>query len=342
MTNRKSPGFTLIELLVVIAIIAVLIALLLPAVQQAREAARRIQCKNNLKQIGLALHNYHDIHSRFPIGTRGMEVTAVGNSMAGVTFWPALLPQLEQTAVYNQLNFSGPWVSIPYGDAGYAGGNQTNGPLLNGLKFSFMFCPSNPQTNMSRPIGLATNGIAIADYAGMAGTVGNFGNYVDSRTIPDAFPVFGQINLAGFFARNSSLAMRDMIDGTTNIIALGEQSDYCVDSNGKRLDGRASGGNSTLGFFTGSSGITNSSPLQFQRGLTSVVYPVGTKKFAQPDGAINGMYNGGDNTPIQSIHTGGANVLLADGGVRFLSDNVDFTTFKSLAVRDDGQVVGDW
>ncbi|WP_010583185.1 DUF1559 domain-containing protein [Schlesneria paludicola] len=340
MRLLKRVGFTLIELLVVIAIIAVLIALLLPAVQQAREAARRTQCKNNLKQIGLALHNYHDVANRFPIGTRGMEVSSYGNSIAGVSFWPGLFPYLDQANVFNQLDFTGPFVSYPYGNIAVPGGHTNNATLLNGKLFGFMACPSSPQSRLSTPWGVLSQGIANADYAGMAGAIGDFGTYRDTRSSPDAFSFFGQYNSAGFFVRNHATSFRDLTDGTSNVVALGEQSDFCVDSTGKRFNCR-SGGNNYDGFFVGSIGqeITGG---QSQRGLTSALYPLGMKVFAVPEGQITGVMFPGSNMPIQSVHTGGAHVLLADGSVRFLSSSLNFDTFKGLAVRDDGQVLGEF
>jgi len=333
-------GFTLIELLVVIAIIAILIALLLPAVQQAREAARRTQCKNNLKQIGLALHNYHDVFQTFPIGARG---TAEG--LYGTNFWAGLFPYVDQAPMFNLLNFNGPSTSYPYGPAGFCGGPcvaaSTNGTNLSGVRFVFMNCPSNPQANMVAPFGNAAGGIAIADYAGIAGTVGNFGTFVDSRSYGDANgATYGSINLGGFFKQNGITRIRDMTDGTTNVIAIGEQSDYCVDSTGARFDCRAGGGNHNLGFFMGPGGMSNTTPDR-QFGLTSINVPVGTKRFSVAS-PVPGVYNGGDNTPVQSIHVGGAHVLLADGSTRFISDNVNFDTFRGLTVRDDGLTLGEW
>ena len=104
---KKKKGFTLIELLVVIAIIAILIALLLPAVQQAREAARRTQCKNNLKQVGLALHNYHDVALSFPIGSNASNTNSNGDGHWGVSWWARILPYADQAPLYNTLQFEG-------------------------------------------------------------------------------------------------------------------------------------------------------------------------------------------------------------------------------------------
>src|SRR5579872_3097234 len=136
--SRKKSGFTLIELLVVIAIIAVLIALLLPAVQQAREAARRTQCRNNLKQIGLAFHNYHDAANAWPSGTQVTYIygSANASTVVGMRGWgTTLLPMLDQTNVYNLYNFN-----IPY----YAPANQT----ATQTYIAAFKCPSSPGANV--------------------------------------------------------------------------------------------------------------------------------------------------------------------------------------------------
>lgn len=327
MKSRK--GFTLIELLVVIAIIAVLIALLLPAVQQAREAARRTQCKNNLKQLGLALHNYHDVHLTFPIGSSGMNAPGF---VFGPTFWVGILPYVDQAPLFNRLVFNGAQFSYPYNDAASSG---INSAAVNGITFPFMACPSNPQSR------IATGAQhCIADYAGMAGAVGNFGGFTNSSDIGNPYgPTYGTTNGRGFFVSQGVTRIRDMTDGTSNTIAIGEQSDFCVDlSTNARYDCRTGGGGINFGFLMGSVGVNRGG--ERQNGLTSVVYSVGTKRFTGGQGA--GTFNGGDNTPIQSSHVGGAQVLLGDGTVRFISDNVNFDTFKSLSIRDDGLTVGEW
>src|SRR5947207_281778 len=130
--SLRRLGFTLIELLVVIAIIAVLVALLLPAVQQAREAARRSQCKNNLKQIGLALHNYLDAYTKFPIGSANTQPGGWGSPL-----WVAILPYIDEAPRYNKWDFN-------TAQTGWIDGNANNGALVNGKKMGKWFCPSSP------------------------------------------------------------------------------------------------------------------------------------------------------------------------------------------------------
>ena len=154
--RRRFAAFTLIELLVVIAIIAVLIALLLPAVQQAREAARRTQCKNNLKQLGLAIHNYHDVHARFPLNRTYRSDIWAGNTNTtnqpfGSVGWLVMcLPYIDQAAAYNSINWndrSGPGFGVIGGTQPISAGGPTNVQIAMKI-LPGLLCPSNPQSNV--------------------------------------------------------------------------------------------------------------------------------------------------------------------------------------------------
>jgi prepilin-type N-terminal cleavage/methylation domain-containing protein len=202
--NRKSharAGFTLIELLVVIAIIAILIALLLPAVQQAREAARRSQCKNNLKQIGLALHNYHDTANQFPPGQiRGFNGTnELGNAFSWGTM---ILPYLDQAPMYNRLNFS---IGIA------EGANKTFVESLSGIPA--VLCPSDSE----RPKLRGANTLVRAPATSYFGTSGAFNTWSDSTNARLS---------GGFFTIDPAppSTMATISDGTSNTIAVGEQT----------------------------------------------------------------------------------------------------------------------
>ena len=332
MQTRR--GFTLIELLVVIAIIAVLIALLLPAVQQAREAARRTQCKNNLKQMGLALHNYHDVHSTFPIGSN-----ATGTNEWGQSFWVGLLPFLDQAPLFNAWTSNGQYT----GYLDHASSSASNGALVSGKGFPAINCPSDPQKSLTRVQVKVPGGAAISSYVGVAGAVGNFGTYTDSQSTANPTTCAGNVacgpvNTAGFFICLKVTRMRDLTDGTTNVIAIGEQSDYLFDTVANtRFEGRSGGGESGLGYTMGSSGTTPGAERQFS--LTSVNFPIGQKNFPNKAGVPG---NGSSNLPIQSAHVGGAQVLLGDGSVRFLSANMNYDTLRALCVRDDGQTLGEF
>lgn len=291
---RRCRGFTLIELLVVIAIIAVLIALLLPAVQQAREAARRSTCKNNLKQLGLALHNYHDTHSVFPPGQiRGRQPAAPNNEMGNAASWGAMiLPYIDQAPLYDQLDFS---IGI------FEGTNKT---LILGLSpIALVLCPSDADRPGTRNVHAAANPnyMDSAPATSYAGTTGAFRTWSDSANSKYA---------GGFFTidpgRPSSIAT--ITDGTSNTIAVGERS-YKVWTGGLWL------------------GVQHN---------TQTIAAPGTDTACCQDWflAIGGYYPitnqffTGIHAPawrFGSQHTGGAQFLMADGSVRFISENIQHT-----------------
>ena len=203
--SRLKRGFTLIELLVVIAIIAVLIALLLPAVQQAREAARRTQCKNNLKQIGLALHNYHDIALSLPPGWIG--VTAGQPDIFGVNGWgwaSKLLPQIDQAPLYNQINFNVKMESPP------------NTTFRTTHLPAFRCASDNSAGNVftiQTTAGTNLVDLAVSNYVGVFGT-----SDIDKCTTTPNIVCAGE----GAFFQNSSIQIRDFTDGLSNTIIAGE------------------------------------------------------------------------------------------------------------------------
>ncbi len=208
-SSRGTPkGFTLIELLVVIAIIAILIALLLPAVQQAREAARRTQCRNNLKQIGLAAHNYHDTYGMLPAGWIGVELTTGLDFTEGSNGWgwaSKLLPQLDQNNVYNQINFLQP-VEDPVNMA----------PRTQVL--SVFRCPSNAFHELTWTITDGTNPLAelaLSNYPACFGT----GEIHACEGNPAPFKCSGD----GMFYHNSSLRFSNVTDGLSNTLMMGER-----------------------------------------------------------------------------------------------------------------------
>ena len=335
-THRGSGrrGFTLIELLVVIAIIAILIALLLPAVQQAREAARRTQCTNNMKQIGLALHNYHDAFNTFPFGTRGGRTWTQVGIKDGTNWRVALLPYLDQGPVYQNLDFSGSFGAGTSDAVAYMGGNE----VLKGLVVQVYLCPSStlemfPQSYVNNTGGNGTfnnqgRGLGI-QYVGIQGAAPQFtwsqSGYRDCG--------HGWSCDQGMMTVNETKGIRDAIDGASNTIVIAEQS------------GLTQGHNRTSNYYGGWSGarqlgmtISSTTCSDFwQTGTTCIRHP--------PNSNIGDAGNGHpyrNNTVINSFHTGGVFVLLGDGSVRFLSENVDFQTLKKLAIRNDGQVIGEF
>lgn len=322
--RSKTRGFTLIELLVVIAIIAVLIALLLPAVQQAREAARRTQCRNNLKQLGLALHNYHDNYGVFPFG---MTDTVWGNAEIlgdGWAWSTAILPMLDQANTYNQFNFSSnPYSCNPCGATTLAG-NQA----VIAHPIGLFTCPSDagkPVVTSNNPgsaaTGKGTNAIATSSYMGCAGPfdgapcVQNPAN--TTIPIPDARNI-------GLFRINSSVGIRDVTDGTSNVIAVGE-----------------------VRWIPNGVDVTNSTYGSSRQFIYGNVTTGGGPKCDNNGPANNGMHlhcrytreklnvpllaaNNPDRS-FHSLHTGGGHFLLVDGSVRFVSDSINHTNTNYVA-----------
>ena len=290
----KRRGFTLIELLVVIAIIAILIALLLPAVQQAREAARRSTCKNSLKQLGLALHNYHDTNNGYPMGA--MAPFNAGSTTArneGNSWLVAILPQIEQTAMYNQFTFGTAW-------------NTTANRPLAKIPVNVYLCPSGTKTAAD---DTATD--FTTHYYGVMGPTGTNPQtgvaYKETTTVN----THGGQSQEGLFFCNVSHKVRDILDGTSNTMVVGENS--WTDRNGNATRYRA----------------------WTRGGLPSGDLMAGTKNVAQQ---INADYTSLFNDmSYGSNHTGGAQFLMGDGAVRFLSENIDYNILLSTASIAGGE-----
>ncbi|MBD3673998.1 MAG: DUF1559 domain-containing protein [Planctomycetaceae bacterium] len=354
-THRRQRGFTLIELLVVIAIIAVLVALLLPAVQQAREAARRSACKNNLKQIGLALHNYHDNYNGFPIGVTASWTNPGRGGGWGTTWWARILPYIDQAPLYNQLSFEGThhgWVhtASPEGAA--------NGDAARGSVIPVMICPSSP---LDKLISAGNRGpITSPHYVGVGGAANGDGftngaNHPQgNRTGCCGSSTGGRIAFGGMLVPSSAYGIEKITDGSTNHIMVGEASHFALDVNDSPVSiqgahGWLMGTSHHWGFGTGRA---NYNTRMFN--LTFINYPINYVRNwkSQPQRLPNdqsNILNGngvgsnfGANNGIYSPHTGGAQVVLGDGSVRFISENIDMQTFRRLCTRDDGQPVGDF
>lgn len=331
-------GFTLIELLVVIAIIAVLIALLLPAVQQAREAARRIQCRNNLKQLGLAVHSYHDANGRMPIGVR------TSNVGWGVSWMAGILPFIDQANVFNQLTFSGD-------DCGYTlqgTGNSINGPIVNGVTIATYLCPSSSlDTRHDTGGGFKQT---LPQYVGVAGAANgngfvNGGNHTEApccdccgdasyNLYPNGYNNPGKWARGGSLVDMDSFSFASITDGTSSTIVAGEQSDW-----GRGIDGTRTLFNASHGWLMGADSRGN--PTR-KFNLTVINYPPNTKSVnAVVNGAtVAGVGNNlGPNNGLLSAHTGGVFVVMGDGSVKFISDNIDMLTLRRQCTRDDGSPI---
>ncbi|MEP3479130.1 MAG: DUF1559 domain-containing protein [Fuerstiella sp.] len=303
VSKTRSRGFTLIELLVVIAIIAILVSLLLPAVQQAREAARRTQCKNNLKQLGLALHNYHDVHRTFPSGWIAVDGNqqSAHEGQSGAGWGTMILPQMEQGNLYSQFDSN---LSIT---------DPVNIVFVTTVIPAFQ-CPSDPKPDSWQITeeGDDTNVLATlptANYVGVFGPEELDGCENAAGTAPVS--AAGQCLGDGFFYHNSSVKLRDVTDGTTNTFMIGE----------RKTD-------ETLGWFTTWPGVVAEGEEAFQRVLGSADHVPNSPAAHFDD--------------MSSNHVGGAQFCLGDGSVRFVSENIDDGLYKSLSTIQNGEVTGEF
>ena len=341
----RHRGFTLIELLVVIAIIAILIALLLPAVQQAREAARRTQCKNNLKQLGLAMHNYLDVFGSFPPGAVHSSVPRSGTAPTsfGPSFYGMLLPYVEQAALYQSLIWVGRSPGYVNESAGSAGAR--NHPIvMRAGPMAFIRCPSSAGP-ISDP-SFANGRDPFAHYAGISGAVDML-TYNETRLFNDG--VLGIISGGGMMLPNRGVKMRDCTDGTSNTMLLGEMSGKLERLVPGTYSWVAPSG-TVHGWLMGTrvagvppnldpGGTSGNDQRCFN--LVSIRYSPNQVPFANQ--LFPGMgSNQGANNPLSSLHTGGVQILLTDGSVRFISQNMDLETLKQLSTRDDGRVMGEF
>ena len=328
MKVRK--GFTLIELLVVIAIIAILIALLLPAVQQAREAARRTQCRNNLKQLGLALHNYHDVHLSFPHGGHRFQ----NGTDTSPSWFVSILPMVDQAAAYNQLTFEGT-------DFGGERGIDHNWQTLSQLRVPGLLCPSStlPETTTrdisSRPTKTAypaapdSYTVQTSSYVGISGRQGTGQHWTGYGGMGSG----GMLVPAG---RTTPIRFRDVTDGSSNTMMVAEQSGWYDNGSGGLSDARSSRGWGGA-WASDVSGWTNG-PTAYYANVVSLRYQINVSGL--PWWAV---VEGAPNTPLTGAHEGGMQTLLGDGSVRFVSENVDFNgILMNLVQKADGNVLGEF
>ena len=337
---KPRSGFTLIELLVVIAIIAILVALLLPAVQQAREAARRSSCKNNLKQIGLALHNYHDTHSVFPPGYVQQYFDPFGGSpLPSHWAWQAyILSQVEEAGLSDRLNIEN--VTLPT-----AISNDLN--TLSQTIDTFR-CPSDSAPNSNSRSTLNDDSYAPQSLA-TSNYVANNGSHGTTTLIFQ--PTSTTSN--GMFCRNSKVKMRDITDGTSNTIMVGERSWELNNPGGSKRqcdagvvfgvgdDSFGASGETRAGFAIGTVSLNSRG-----QGLVAGVDP-STQVFGGSGDATDSDHC---SFGFSSPHQGGVQFLLGDGAVRFISENIshvpnavhDNVVFENLLSRNDGNVVGEF
>ena len=344
-------GFTLIELLVVIAIIAVLVGLLLPAVQKVREAANRMKCSNNLKQFGLACHNYHDVHLLFPQGGRFMYIQGDfettwnmdWNSDKG-SWLVYTLPYMEQDNLYKQLPDLN-YYNITAFNNGNSGSDPGNNSILGAVtlgilpkKLPYMRCPSDDY-NIDSP--WLSNYMASTGSQCLSSPCGYypFNNYCDPSNNGlgnwgyQISPVDGNTNnpdhMRGMFNRlGCKVDMAMVTDGLSNTLMLGEAVPKW---NGFLTQHYGESDPSVFGGWAASDGGNNIGST-----IVPINYPTPTTDWCNP----TTTYFQGWNTTFsfKSNHPSGANFCFADGSVHFISQNIDARTYNLLGCRNDGQV----
>jgi prepilin-type N-terminal cleavage/methylation domain-containing protein len=373
-------GFTLIELLVVIAIIAILVALLLPAVQQAREAARRTQCKNNLKQIGLAFHNFEGSYGFLPTSLRPPSNVAGSTEQSRVSVLTDLLPYLEQDNIYRSYNKAINW-------------NQGTNVPLSQTRIPAFQCPSDPQSGVLDTAPPGSNGqyvpgmAATTAYSPIYGIAPGVFTQLLGRNPPDLYRDAASVfagetppytYVRGFFPKNATISsstglqsvkgaqFRDVLDGLSNTLAIAESAGRpFVYVRGRKLGG----GNALTDTDASSANTDRLNSGGWSRPASDIILFGGTTASNgvlggtvainatnghnlrglnySPTGGIAQTILGlpvgihGTGAPY-SFHTGGAQFALGDGSVRFISENVSFSLFIALATPAGGEVVGEF
>jgi prepilin-type N-terminal cleavage/methylation domain-containing protein len=319
-------GLTLVELLVVMAILGILFLLLLPAVLQALESARATSCRNNLKQIGLGILEYEAAHGHLPKGAEGRyDRAAVPNNMVGFSWWVDVLPYLGESQAVDQLDHTGHHVGLVLMHEG-------NGEKTRDFAPSFWFCPSTPA---GKHVTVGRFRMATPSYVGISGA-SNHNGFHEERVSP-CCRSDGEISAGGLLIPNDVVQLKEIVDGLSTTILVGEQSDFAYTNEDKprRIDG-----GHTLGWIAGTR--TTGVPPEYgasdspSYNLATVRYRLNERRYELP-----GVWEDrGANNPLISPHVGTVHLLYCDGTVAAVDELLPVETLQKLATRDDGQVAG--
>ena len=366
--RKVKQGFTLIELLVVIAIIAILIALLLPAVQQAREAARRTQCKNNFKQVGLALANYHDVYNQYPLGAVCTDLSGTNSCGTnfrhaewGMSWLTALLPYFDQAPAYNQYD-----TNLPCAD----------NPEVTSIPLAALKCPSDPYndrivvgnggaTPARGPIRDVNSRYSKGNIAGNYG--GGYANENTSRRGVDDSPNWDRSSrhTGAFWSRGArndrfGASYADILDGASNSVVIGEVLTSRDNSNGdcRGCWGLAHGPVFSAYTRTASANVSDNGPPDFP-GMSTPNHPATDRQGNRIDEADCPTFCGNDvgdpdtrcrdcggdgrgGNAARSRHVGGVHLGMGDGSVHFISNNIDSGTYRALLTIQGRETIGEF
>jgi prepilin-type N-terminal cleavage/methylation domain-containing protein len=328
--NARRHAFTLIELLVVIAIIAILIGLLLPAVQKVREAAARTKCSNNLKQLGLAMHSYHDVNNGLPPSNDKKVSPSYPSIPSYLWRWSAfaqLTPYLEQTAIYNACDLNNPLYADPSGTVLNSKGNQ----LAVQQQVPILLCPSDPNSGMKPDPNFGPTNYVVCVGSGRNG--GSRSSDAD-----------------GVFYRSSNTKLTDITDGTSNTAMLSESlignggpdlSSAPVDPQTRERVYVWIGGAGLMNAgVCGSGTYRNDRNTRWADGdAYETLYDHG---YTPNSPSIDCISTAGNWKAARSKHTGGVNLLRCDGSIRFVANSISALTWQNLATRAGGEVLADY
>lgn len=317
---HRRGGFTLVELLVVIAIIGVMVGLLLPAVQAAREAARRMQCSNNNKQLALAMHNYHDTFKTFPYGHK-QEVA--GQTKRRDCWFQRVLPFIEQQNYYDAYD----QVEVTYGQFPAEYIHRLPAEIA-GVPIDAFMCPSDP-SGPARGGNGSTSGFK-GNYAVCAGGGNPTNPILATITVPINYDM--TVDAGGMFGRQLARRFRDCVDGTSNTLMLSEGMLRGTAAAWGELGGYWGGApHGSFGFSTGETPNTTVPDRVYSCGSTTWRKAPCENGFA---GGLPGRYNF-----ARSYHAGGVNAALCDGSVRFVTESIERQLWRNLGNRDDGGII---